>query len=79
MDGRQKSLADRWPLDLLLDGAANRLKLPLSLCRDENIQLYFSAEGKEAGILCARLMFSGPCRIAVFSASSTVSSPCMST
>lgn len=28
---------------LLLDGAANRLKLPLSLCQDENVQLCFPA------------------------------------
>lgn len=29
---------------LLLDAAANRLKLPLSLCQDENSQLYLPVE-----------------------------------
>lgn len=43
---------------LLLDSVANRLKLPLSLCQDENVQLYFSAEETEAGILCGRQLFS---------------------
>lgn len=42
---------------LLLDGAANRLKLPLSLCQEENAQLYFPAEETEAGILCGRQLF----------------------
>lgn len=43
---------------LLLDDAANRLKLPLSLCQEENAQLYFPAEETEAGILCGRQLFS---------------------
>lgn len=43
---------------LLLDDAADRLKLPLSLCQDENAQLYFPAEETEAGILCGRQLFS---------------------
>lgn len=43
---------------LLLDGAANRLKLPLSLCQDENVQLYFPTEEMKAGILCGRQLFS---------------------
>lgn len=43
---------------LLLDGAANRLKLPLSLCQDENVQLYFPTEETEAGFLCGRQLFS---------------------
>ncbi len=43
---------------LLLDGMANRLKLPLSLCQEENAQLYFPAEEMEAGILCGRQLFS---------------------
>ena len=34
---------------LLLDAAANRLKLPLSLCQDENAQLYFLAEETRHG------------------------------
>lgn len=59
---------------LLLDGAANRLKLPLSLCQEENAQLYFPAEETEAGILCGRQLFSadtrwtvGPVRLLLFS------------
>lgn len=47
---------------LLLDGAANRLKLPLSLCRDENVQLYFPVEEMKAGILCGRQLFSADTR-----------------
>lgn len=43
---------------LLLDGAADRLKLPLSLCQEENAQLYFLSEKTEAGILCGRQLFS---------------------
>lgn len=43
---------------LLLDGAANRLKLPLSLCQDENVQLYFPTEETEVGFLCGRQLFS---------------------
>lgn len=34
---------------LLLDAAANRLKLPLSLCQDENAQLYLPAEESRPG------------------------------
>lgn len=50
---------------LLLDGAANRLKLPLSLCQDENVQLYFLTEETVASILCGRHFFSTETRWAV--------------
>lgn len=50
---------------LLLDGAANRLKLPLSLCQDENVQLYFLTEETEARILCGLHFFSTDTRWAV--------------
>lgn len=50
---------------LLLDGAANRLKLPLSLCQDENVQLYFLTAETAAGILCGRHFFSTDIRWAV--------------
>lgn len=43
---------------LLLDAAANRLKLPLSLCQDENAQLYLAAEESWPPILCARQLCS---------------------
>lgn len=45
---------------LLLDGMANRLRLPLSLCQEESAQLYFPTEEEEeeAGILCGRQLFS---------------------
>lgn len=42
---------------LLSDGAADRLKLPLSLCQEENAQLYFPTEETEAAILCGRQLF----------------------
>lgn len=37
-----------------MDAAENRLKLPLSLCQEENAQLYFPAEETEQWILCGR-------------------------
>jgi len=43
---------------LLSDGATNRLKLPLSLCQEENAQLYFPRWGDGAEILCGRQLFS---------------------
>lgn len=43
---------------LLLDGEANRLKLPLSLCQEENAQLYFPAEEPGAGTVCGRQLLS---------------------
>lgn len=44
---------------LLLDAAANRLKLPLSLCQDENAQLYLPAEETRRGF-CLLGSFSTP-------------------
>lgn len=38
---------------LLLDAAANRLKLPLSLCQDENGQLYLPAEESRQDSVCS--------------------------
>lgn len=44
---------------LFLDAAANRLKLPLSLCQDENGQLYLPAEETKHGF-CELGSFSAP-------------------
>lgn len=44
---------------LFLDTAANRLKLPLSLCQDENGQLYLLAEETRQGF-CELGSFSAP-------------------
>lgn len=44
---------------LLLDGAVDRLKLPLSLCQGENAQLYFPAEEMRQGF-CVVGSFSAP-------------------
>lgn len=44
---------------LLLDAAANRLKLPLSLCQGENAQLYLPAEKTRHGF-CVLGSFSAP-------------------
>lgn len=42
-----------------MDAAANRLKLPLSLCQDENSQLYLPAEEAGPGF-CELYSFSAP-------------------
>lgn len=56
---------------LLLDGAANRLKLPLSLCQDENVQLCFPAPARRRRVFCVVGSFSAPILTGLWSLSNS--------
>lgn len=56
---------------LLLDGAANRLKLPLSLCQDENVQLCFPAPARRRRLFCVVGSFSAPILAGLWSLSNS--------
>lgn len=58
---------------LLLDGAANRLKLPLSLCQDENVQLCFPAAARRRRVFCVVGSFSAPILAGLWSLSNSCS------
>ena len=61
---------------LLLDGVVDRLKLPLSLCQEENAQLYFPTEETRQEICVvgsfSALIHAGACQ------SATADFPCSS-